>query len=143
MQAQYEQADEILREFGAAFGPGEQQERPGTDPGLGQAAGTSRRIAAPLSEAAHGMPDEPYTAGGIDVDVQHPEHRDRHRAGCQRGPAGQGRPVQHPRRYGWLAMAALGAMDEKTRSGLTSALMPRGPEQGRLNSLFGRFTCWR
>jgi hypothetical protein len=138
-QAQYEQADQILREFGSAFGSGERKNINAMIQYQSQ-DGDIKTLVAPLSDAAHGMPDSAYdTAGGIgindtiisiEIDPKDSADDDLREKVARFNTLGS---------MGGQHLAALGSLDEGKRSALTNALMPRGPEQGKLASLFGRF----
>jgi len=139
VQAQYEQADEILREFGGAFSHSERQKMTALIQ-VQSDDGTIKTFGAPLSDAAHGMPDSLYNSQGgigiddkiisIEIDAQGDAPDDLKTKVNRFNTLGA---------MGGQQMATLGSMDEKQRGALTSALMPRGPEQGKLSSLFGRF----
>jgi hypothetical protein len=137
-QAQYEQADEILREFGAAFTSAERKNINAMIQ-YQDASGNIKTLAAPLDVAAHGMPDSAYgnnrlgiedTIISIEIDPKSSaddELRQRvHRFNTLGAMGGQ-------------QLASIGSLSNENRSALTSALMPRGAEQGKLGSLFSRF----
>jgi hypothetical protein len=138
VQAQYEQADEILREFGATFGAGDRKNVNAIIQ-FSDSNGEVKAISAPLSEAAHGMPDSAYGPGGLGVESNIISIEIDAAPGANESLQAKVNHFNTLGAMGGQQMAALGSLSESQRGGLTSALMPRGPEEGKLNRLFGRF----
>lgn len=137
-QAQYEQADEILREFGAAFTP---EERKKIDVFVQARVGDEiKSFGTNLASAARGMPDEFYTStNGLDENADILSVQIDAGAGADDKLLGKVRQFNTMGAVGGQQLAALATLPKEKRDALTQSLMPRGPEQGRLNSLFGRF----
>jgi len=138
VQAQYEQADEILREFGASFSPAERKKIVALIQVQGQ-NGDIKTIEAPLDMAAHGMPDSAYGKNGLQVEDSILSIEIDSAAGAKEDVRRKVAQFNTLGAMGGSQMAAIGALGDTQRSALTSALMPRGPEEGMLNRLFSRF----
>lgn len=138
-QAQYEEADEILREFGSAFSA---SERKNINVMLQIRQGDQiKRVETRLSDLAHGASDELYDSGGLkeDTDILAIE--------IDAGPKADADLAQKVRQFNTMGamggsyMASLSTLPADKRTRMMDSLMPRGPEQGRLKSMFGRFNA--
>lgn len=136
-QAQYEQANEILAEFGGAFSA---QERGQIDAIIQykEANGDVKSLALPLDSVSGGLTEEAYGPGklGVDTDILSIQ--------VDAGENSDPRLLQRVSNFnaagaaGGSQFAALMNMPAEKRTAMTEAFMPRRPDQSRLKTLFGR-----
>ena len=131
VQGQYDQADQILREFAGAFSRGERKKVAAwvqiKDKDTGVVSQKQINLDQGINDAGLRLEDDIIS---IEVDAAQgasPELQDK---------------VQQFNTMastGGTTFGALASMDEGQRGKLAQAMMPRGPEQGRLDALFSRF----
>jgi hypothetical protein len=137
VQSQYEQADQILREFAGAFG---RRDRDKIDV-IVQTKKGNGEVKSFTTKLGDGV-DSLYSEGGngqigVDDDILSIELDAGPDAGADL--ADQVASFNTMASMGGTTFGALANMPEGQRSQLTQAFMPQGPEKGKLGSLFDRF----
>lgn len=145
LQAQYEQADRILREFGASFAPSERKDVEVLMRLMNDTSGEISTIAIPLNRVSNGLGDSIFARNkgnpgwrleesliGLEIDAK---------KGSDPKTAARVQEFNSLASAGGMALARVNAIPESRRSKLATALMPRGPEKTRIGQFFDRITA--